>query len=646
MTRRRHRWDLAAVVVAILILATVVSPLSHADQLPGDSELEITSLTPEQYRTGDDLKIRARTDLPSGSDWYLETFLQPIPFDSVWEMDAFLEGDGFPGWRIDVRETTVPRTGSLRWTIEDEQMPWPDTQTTGARGLTVRLSNQDQVVESRSVLIYEPLEQLPQTKVNVLLFAELDADADAVKALATLPGITVAAPGRSADYGATESGTGSGTGSVAEPEPALDQTGVEILPLPQAGSDASSLADADLPLLLELSLSSRGGAQGYEKAQVVEDVVVASDEGFTLQALERLHGNAIIAPRSWGNDIGWESSVTATSLVYLPSGQGLAPVVDDWAPGSDLLSRPVGSDGEELILRQSARAMTMLVGLQDPSDQRTLFIRQAEDVDLEEPAVRKRLEAVLGTDWILPVQLSDVLASEPSEVPRPPIPASGSSLADYKEQLLPLEDELSLATRVASATELGENLLLPYTRGVLAPTASTLSSIDRKRLTSAALKDLKEVSRAVKVLPLSTVNMLHQDANFPISVANQGASDVSVRVLLEPSDARLQPREDVSAEIAAGGQVEVTIPVRAVGAGDVTVRVVVTAPSGEVIDSSQEVVVRVRPNWEDIGTIAFAGAVVALFLIGIFRSFRSGRRRSQEPTARPAKRTQPRNRLG
>ncbi len=628
MNHARLRFPRAALITLLLVLGGAIVPWvpkALADEDDLSDAVHISSVDPELYNVGDDLLVAVETKLPVGSDWLVETFLQPTPFGSLWEMDAFLEGVGFPGWRLSSTESAVPSNGALSWTIDADQMPWPESLTTGGRGLVVRFSNAGGAVhEARTVLIYEPLEKYPQTRVNVVLSDDGSLDPRDLGNLAQRDGITIAAPTPKED-------TDSESETRSPLQVALDREGVEIISVPIGGSDPSALAGANLPLLLDLSLSSKADAQnaGYKKATVFTNVILASSGGFTQDAIGQLGGNIIVAPRSWGDDSRWEAYVTPTSLVRTDIGGSALTIIDNWASAADLLNAKQGSPSEELVLRQRLRLLTMMVGLQDPEDQRTLLVRHTEGLSLDQEDLGLRLDALLGPDWVDPTSFSKVLTSPTSQVSRAEVPRSSGSTADYRRRLLPLEEEYEQALAVSLATDEGPSALRPFEEEMLEATGSQLGGKEQKRLVTKAVGELKTVTESIQVLPLSTVNMVHQDANFPVSVANQGESGARVKVAIESTDPRLQTVEEVDTEVPAGGQTEVLVPVKAVGAGDIEVRIVVRTPNGDIVDDSQTVVVRVRPNWEDIGTVVVSVAALGLFSFGLLRSFRSARQRSR-----------------
>lgn len=618
------------VLVVSILLTCLLGTAGWAEEAPQPADLEISSLSPEQYRTGDSLTVGVTgKNLHPQNDWTAETFLQPTPLDSAWDVENFLSGAGFPGWRISVDTIKVKEGGSARWKIGSEQMPWPDSQTTGARGITVRLTQGDTVLEARSLLFYTPLEDLPKTRLNLLLSDTDSISGKATTALAKKAGVTVAV--------AASTSTGPSRSNHLD---TFNRERTELVALPAAGADPSALAETQLRGLLDLALESRGDLEKEvsKDTTVLTDVVLASPEGFTIGALAQLQGNTVIAPETWGDQSRWEQSITPTSRIQIDTRNGIPSslgspysltIIDPWLPAQELLNAPAGSASTELLIRQQLRTLGMLVGLEDPADQRSLFVDVAAPGDLTDSQLLGRVDALLDNQWIEPSSLSRLVDSEPSEIARPAVPNQDGTLREYREQLEPLESEYALATTVDRAAS-GPSQLTELDEVVLAPTNPALTTAERAEEVTAALLALQPISRPLSVAPLSTVNVLHQDANFPISVINSGSQELTVNVGLYPSDPRLQAANTVRVTIPAGGQAEVQVPVRAVGRGDVTAHVELITISGQKIVTSEEVTVRVRPNWEDIGTVIVVVLVLTLFVLGLVRSVRAGQRRNPE----------------
>lgn len=244
-----------------------------------------------------------------------------------------------------------------------------------------------------------------------------------------------------------------------------------------------------------------------------------------------------------------------------------------------------------------------------------------------------RAEALLGTSWVHPVPLSQVLSSLPSEIERLPVPDStidnDAALLEIAGQFdqLSLQYGRALSVQASSPTH-DASLLDPYIPAILAPTETGLLIPKREALITEASEKLRAITDTIDVLPISQLNIVNTTSDFLVSVRNTGQFPLSVVVSLFPSDPRLQAAKPADAVIPANSMVGVSIPVTAVGSGDIDVRIHVTTKDGTILDDSQTVPVRVRANWEDTGTIIVGTLLTLLFVFGIVRTVRKGRRRN------------------
>lgn len=97
-------------------------------------------------------------------------------------------------------------------------------------------------------------------------------------------------------------------------------------------------------------------------------------------------------------------------------------------------------------------------------------------------------------------------------------------------------------------------------------------------------------------------------------------------VSLESKDARISPGKAVAVTIPANSTTKVMIPVEATGSGNASVIVNVLSPSGEVVGVSQAFDIRVRADWENVGTLIVAILLALVLVLGVVRSLRRGPR--------------------
>lgn len=693
-------WCLMSLFVVALTQLTVVSVGSAAAAEP---TIAVSGLSPEVYTGDQDVVIDLQTgDLTgTGGKLLVETFLQPTPFTSVESFESFLDGAGFPGWRLtsdEIAASSIGTDGSLTITLPSEQMPWIDPNTTGARGLTVRITPDGaggpDALETRSALIYQPQEHEVQTSINLTVLSPVipgffhdsegtDSDseiqasqANAVESLAKIDGVSLSVL---PDFFSGLEGDSSARAILPrfkKHQDAILSQDVELISRPEHDADLSLLSATEQDRLLQLAQESMvtdkeltDPAWKAASAALVDSIVFASEVGFTRHTLLSLADMTFIAPTAWPHHTGNQDSgrftdsngVTPTAHLEIDPATGLlasasaagdsvddsdvvsdsilqseAPsvtVIDQWSFISNLLATPEGSASEELRIRQTLRTATLLVGLEDPSDRRTLMTTMDVSRETGGDALVSRAKALLDNTWVDPVSISEVISSPESVVVRATVPDwtidNDPLLQAAGTQFSQMMDRYMTAESVASSTPEGIAILTPFTPQVLAPAGTGLVVTDRQRLVNEAYDSLSKIIDVIEVIPISQLNIVNTNTDFHVSVRNTGNVPISIIVSLHPSDQRLQSPDSATTTIAANGQESVKIPVNAVGSGDMDVQVQVTTIDGTLLDDSQIIPVRVRANWEDTGTLIVGTVLVLLFVFGIIRTVRKSRRRSK-----------------
>jgi len=116
-------------------------------------------------------------------------------------------------------------------------------------------------------------------------------------------------------------------------------------------------------------------------------------------------------------------------------------------------------------------------------------------------------------------------------------------------------------------------------------------------------------------------------------VATRDQQDVTVQVYLVSNNKRLQVPRTTTVRVPAHQQAKVTVPIQAVGSGDVALTVQVLAADGTTVGTPTTVNMRVRADWEGRGTGIIVGVLVSIVVIGTVRTVRRGRRTAVAPAA-------------
>lgn len=463
--------------------------------------------------------------------------------------------------------------------------------------------------------------------------------------LSARPSTTASTPTTGATT-APATGTGS-AGATAGSAAPTDTELVEALKVAAAKGDVVALpwSDADVSALAHLgrsdlisSATSRSGGSGTveEGASTGLAWVAGALDTSTLRALSDTTTTVIASP----GDLP-----VAESLTYTPSGttvvNGRTVLVPDTDLSSALGGRLTKDAGEtnlsDLDARQVLRGDTAILTRQAPSLSRdvvvTLSRTQAARTDPE--VLRQRIAALTGSGWTTAQDLDALLAGadessrEGGDVTRQALPAEQRASSEVSAA------DLTRATRAASYLSSVASVLedpsavLGREGDVVATTASASWRTDtagRVSNISSAREAGDAVAAGLTAVPSSTINLISSKADLPVRITSSLDQDVTVRIHLVPSAQRLQADADTTVTVPASGEVTSKVPVTAVGSGDVDLTIEVLAADGTPVGTPTTVHMRVRADWENLGTRVIGLGLVIMLAVGITRTVRRGRR--------------------
>lgn len=365
---------------------------------------------------------------------------------------------------------------------------------------------------------------------------------------------------------------------------------------------------------------------------LIENVLWPSRETYGRALLKRSQGQIIIAPPGAHATTG-DLDFTSLAPVRLSAESGEALTQHDQWESPDtvtaltslsllaqLASWDATSSDDELDTQQALTAMTAIITRERPNQSRTLFVPLNRGVSLDTTRQR-RVEALVTPRWVQGLSFGEMANSEPSDLAREP--AGDAPISQFAtETVASLEAPFTSALHVAHATNSGEAAVDTLTASVFNALRTDISDEARTQASASAREWLSAVSTAVKVESSQAVNVINKNADFPVRVRNDLPWPVTVSVTLLPSDPRLQVKRRPEATIPAHSTSTVDVPVSAIGSGDIYVAYRLSTPSGELVDGSQRVLVRMRAGWEDTITAVLAGIFGLAFVAGIVRTIR------------------------
>lgn len=116
-----------------------------------------------------------------------------------------------------------------------------------------------------------------------------------------------------------------------------------------------------------------------------------------------------------------------------------------------------------------------------------------------------------------------------------------------------------------------------------------------------------------------------ESTTIPITVHNNSTREAKLSVNLRPQTAQLQAETSPAQTIGPGEHARFTVPVKGIANADVPSRINLVAADGTSIPTDEEMLVRVRADWENIGTAIVGTGLAIVFVVGLYFSVRRGR---------------------
>jgi len=431
-----------------------------------------------------------------------------------------------------------------------------------------------------------------------------------------------------------------------------------LVALPWGDSDTAALAHLQQTGLIETA------ARRTQESAIVKAGAPTSLTWLASSAADATTVNALPQPAST-IIASPESLPPADELTYTPSGLGAsgghAVLIPEQSLSGALTgenARPTGSDqstqsvesaqAAELDTRQLLRSNSAILARQAPALERDVVVampRQAASA-VQPSVVRERVATLRSVSWARSQPLDALQERAQEEVAAVNEGTSRIERSELPETVID-DNELSTDTLVAAGRTAGT---LQSISSVLSEPAAVLGDYTdlqavvssaswradprtRNAQVPAAEASGTNVTSSLAAVPSSTINVISSEAQLPVRITSSLSQDVTVQVYLVSNNKRLQVPRTTTVRVPAHQQAKVTVPIQAVGSGDVGLRVQVLAADGTTVGTPTTVHMRVRADWEGRGTGIVVGVLVSIVVIGTVRTVRRGRRTAVTPAA-------------
>lgn len=432
-----------------------------------------------------------------------------------------------------------------------------------------------------------------------------------------------------------------------------------VIALPWADADVAALENAGLQDLADRARSGRSVVtEVFAEARTDVAWPTAATEADLERAAAQGVRTAILSDLQKPAVTSYTSNALSSLTISLPgtasgseesesdSASGLmeALVVDSGL--TDTLSQP---DADPAVVAGEYLAELAAITLERPYDSREVFVTLPRSVPVGEVAptaaapagATAALSAGASAPWVETQDLPSLLDGQPvarAPLTTPEVPAGSEddaaafgSLADlYPTALTALGENRVRAHRFASAFTDPEAVRRESDHGLLSCTSAgwvgaPLTSVDTCALTAAeASSGLFAGLRPEK--GSSVLLVTGEEISIPVIVQNTTDEDARVAVRIRATTPGLSAQQSPFAVVEAGRSARFEVPVTGVANANVESRIELVTETDEVMPETTELFVRVRADWENIGTAVIGSGLLLVLVLGIIKTVSRGRR--------------------
>ena len=300
---------------------------------------------------------------------------------------------------------------------------------------------------------------------------------------------------------------------------------------------------------------------------------------------------------------------------------------------TSLLTDP-GTDSP-VLARQRFVSELAVIAKERPSVLRNIVVTLPRDWNPDPKVATAQLASLDKLPWLSNLSLSDlnVLENESSQTFDFALDATGTQglTNELVTEATTAAKDLNLFAAVVPEPQLLTESVDQAARAILS-TAWRKDPAGRDLVVSQISEYTRDTMGALSVDTGSDINLISTGSEIPLTARNALDQDATVLIQLQPNNPRLQVKETIAVTIPAGGSQQVRVPVTAVGSGNVEVAVRILTADAELAAESGSFTVRVRADWENLGTSVVVGLLVIILGAGIVRTIRRGKsKRRTEP---------------
>ncbi|MCC6270032.1 MAG: hypothetical protein IT190_02015 [Microbacteriaceae bacterium] len=327
------------------------------------------------------------------------------------------------------------------------------------------------------------------------------------------------------------------------------------------------------------------------------------------------------------------SSEVTGSALFTPNvtvGNHKVTVSDDQI--SSLLRAASAATTESEWARAAASLTAMLAVTATQSSGAAVVATLGREQAPNSRRVGNTLSAIESLPWVNPVSLRSALTVSPVNGSISDTPVDTASVDETSFDRVPLTRDLLESEFALSqfSTVVDDSTLVtgPQRLQLLALASATWSTnfSEWSEAVRLHLTENTELLDSVHLPDSSSITLLQEKGNLPITVRNELDFPVTVFVTVHPERAILNVTDKrVKLIIEANSQAKASIPVESIANGEVRTTVSLTSSTGIAISRPTTVLLNVQAGWETTATVVLAVIVILLFGAGVWRTVRRRR---------------------
>ena len=382
-------------------------------------------------------------------------------------------------------------------------------------------------------------------------------------------------------------------------------------PSPSGPTVNPALPTSDALLSFPYTLS--GIAWPREHSVVDSDLVTFANAGLTTTILGS--GNSSLAASA--------SIAGATATI---SGRAILNSDDDISARlRDAVEASTEAGWQSAMARLNSTLATLSTNNQLPTTVTLATLARTPTATAANFRLAETLAALATMTWTTPTSLAAAFAEKPVSASITARPASPSRVAALRQMLA---SENAVAQFSALLTD-PVSLTAERHLALLALSAQSWLPIDADWVTAVSdyVHRSTTILDSVKVVNSSTINLLSNRGQLPITVNNALPYPVTVYVIVRSQTAVLNIQEPrVKLTVEANSQNRAFVPVQSIANGEVTIVVGLASATGHAVGQQALATINVQAGWETAATAVLAVFVVVIFILGIIRTARRRRR--------------------